>query len=181
MLAKNATAFELQQQIQSFFPKNSTNEEAIVADNHSIGKAYPTSVPYVQTTPMDMVAKERKDFQSIYQIPVIGLPSPVHQLPDPSLVRQFDLPGSFLDYDPSKRLEQRNTPPQWYLKSLAERREFDVSWGTDLIMRSYGLCTTERGSPIQDKQHLVISWAETPIRIFGGAAVESAKNECGNF
>lgn len=53
--------------------------------------------------------------------------------------------------------------------------------GSELVKRSYEECAADRGSPLRDKDRLVVSWAETPVRIYGGAVVTTALGLCGHF
>lgn len=53
--------------------------------------------------------------------------------------------------------------------------------GNELVSRSYSHCGVMRGSPLPDTRHLLISWADTPVRIYGGAIVTNANNVCGHF
>ncbi|KAL0277332.1 UNVERIFIED_CONTAM: hypothetical protein PYX00_004669 [Menopon gallinae] len=46
--------------------------------------------------------------------------------------------------------------------------------GSELVKRSYEECAADRGSPLRDKDRLVVSWSETPVRIYGGAVVTTA-------
>ncbi|XP_069692068.1 sushi, von Willebrand factor type A, EGF and pentraxin domain-containing protein 1-like [Periplaneta americana] len=52
--------------------------------------------------------------------------------------------------------------------------------GLELVLKSYNQCTVGRGSPV-DKRRLLISWASTPVRVFGGAVIKGAKPVCGDF
>ena len=75
---------------------------------------------------------------------------------------------------------RRYVPPK-VADANVEKGKFDISTGTELVMRSYTQCSVDRGSPIRNKKRIVISWSETPVRIFGGALVANAKNSCGHF
>lgn len=76
---------------------------------------------------------------------------------------------------------RRYVPPAKIADANVEKGKFEVSVGTELVMRGYGQCSVDRGSPIRNKKRVVISWSETPVRIFGGAMVANAKNSCGQF
>lgn len=52
--------------------------------------------------------------------------------------------------------------------------------GLELVKKSYRQCAELRGSPV-DQSRLLIAWASTPVRVFGGAAIKSAKPVCGDF
>jgi hypothetical protein len=52
--------------------------------------------------------------------------------------------------------------------------------GLELVERSYSQCATMRGSPLE-KSRLLVAWASTPVRVFGGAIIKNAKPVCGNF
>ncbi|PSN30819.1 hypothetical protein C0J52_23362 [Blattella germanica] len=52
--------------------------------------------------------------------------------------------------------------------------------GLELVERSYHQCSAGRGSPMNRKR-LLVSWASTPVRVFGGAVIKRAKSTCGNF
>lgn len=52
--------------------------------------------------------------------------------------------------------------------------------GLELAERSYRQCADMRGSPV-DQRRLLIAWASTPVRVFGGAIIKGAKPACGNF
>jgi hypothetical protein len=52
--------------------------------------------------------------------------------------------------------------------------------GLELVHKSYRQCVERRGSPV-DKGRLLIAWASTPVRVFGGAIIKGAKPVCGDF
>lgn len=52
--------------------------------------------------------------------------------------------------------------------------------GLELVEKSYRQCADMRGSPV-DQSRLLIAWANTPVRVFGGAVIKGAKPTCGNF
>jgi hypothetical protein len=52
--------------------------------------------------------------------------------------------------------------------------------GLELVTKSYRQCSDMRGSPV-DQSRLLIAWASTPVRVFGGAIIKGAKPVCGNF
>lgn len=62
-----------------------------------------------------------------------------------------------------------------------EKGKFEISTGTELVLRSYGVCGLDRGTPVTNKKRLIVSWSDTPVRIYGGAMVANAKNICGHF
>lgn len=64
---------------------------------------------------------------------------------------------------------------------IEKRVDTTTNFGNELVSRSYSHCGVMRGSPITDKRHLLISWADTPVRIYGGAIVTNANNVCGYF
>ena len=49
-----------------------------------------------------------------------------------------------------------------------------------LVYNSFQQCSAGRGSPVS-KKHLLISWAFSPVRVFGGAIIRRAKPLCGYF
>lgn len=51
--------------------------------------------------------------------------------------------------------------------------------GLELVENSYRQCTAMRGSPV--KNRLLVAWASTPVRVFGGAMIKKAKPVCSNF
>jgi hypothetical protein len=52
--------------------------------------------------------------------------------------------------------------------------------GLELVKKSYRQCTEMRGSPV-DQSRLLIAWASTPVRVYGGAVIKGAKPVCGDF
>ena len=52
--------------------------------------------------------------------------------------------------------------------------------GLELVEKSYRQCAAMRGSPV-DNSRLLVAWASTPVRVFGGAIIKKAKAVCGNF
>lgn len=52
--------------------------------------------------------------------------------------------------------------------------------GLELVRKSYRQCAEKRGSPV-DQSRLLIAWASTPVRVFGGAVIKGAKPVCGDF
>ncbi|KAJ9600092.1 hypothetical protein L9F63_009603 [Diploptera punctata] len=50
----------------------------------------------------------------------------------------------------------------------------------ELVQNSFYQCAARRGSPMNNK-HLLIAWASTPVRVFGGAVIKSANPTCGDF
>lgn len=52
--------------------------------------------------------------------------------------------------------------------------------GLELVENSYRQCTAMRGSPVE-KSRLLVAWASTPVRVFGGAAIKNARPVCSNF
>jgi len=52
--------------------------------------------------------------------------------------------------------------------------------GLELVENSYRLCAAMRGSPVE-KSRLLVAWASTPVRVFGGAIIKKAKPVCSNF
>lgn len=52
--------------------------------------------------------------------------------------------------------------------------------GLELVEKSYSQCAAMRGSPME-KSRLLVAWASTPVRVFGGAVIKKAKPVCGNF
>lgn len=52
--------------------------------------------------------------------------------------------------------------------------------GLELVETSYRQCAAMRGSPVE-KSRLLVAWASTPVRVFGGATIKKAKPVCGNF
>jgi hypothetical protein len=63
-----------------------------------------------------------------------------------------------------------------------EKRDASVELnpGLELVEKSYRQCTARRGSPVDDSR-LLIAWASTPVRVFGGAVITAAKPVCGHF
>jgi hypothetical protein len=55
-----------------------------------------------------------------------------------------------------------------------------VNPGLELVKKSYRHCAEMRGSPV-DQSRLLIAWASTPVRVFGGAIIKGAKPVCGDF
>jgi hypothetical protein len=56
----------------------------------------------------------------------------------------------------------------------------ELNPGLELVEKSYSQCVLRRGSPV-DKSRLLIAWASTPVRVFGGAVIKIAKPVCGDF
>jgi hypothetical protein len=52
--------------------------------------------------------------------------------------------------------------------------------GLELVEKSYRQCTAMRGSPVEESR-LLVAWATTPVRVFGGAIIKKAKAVCGDF
>ena len=52
--------------------------------------------------------------------------------------------------------------------------------GLELVEKGYSQCAAMRGSPVE-KSRLLVAWASTPVRVFGGAIIKKAKPVCGNF
>lgn len=52
--------------------------------------------------------------------------------------------------------------------------------GLELVENSYRKCAAMRGSPVK-KSRLLVAWASTPVRVFGGAIIKKAKPVCSNF
>jgi hypothetical protein len=52
--------------------------------------------------------------------------------------------------------------------------------GLELVENSYRQCAAMRGSPVE-KSRLLVAWASTPVRVFGGATIKKAKPVCSNF
>jgi hypothetical protein len=52
--------------------------------------------------------------------------------------------------------------------------------GLELVERSYSQCAEMRGSPLE-KSRLLVAWASTPVRVFGGAIIKKANPVCGDF
>jgi len=52
--------------------------------------------------------------------------------------------------------------------------------GLELVVNSYRQCAAMRGSPLE-KSRLLVAWASTPVRVFGGAIIKKAKPVCSNF
>lgn len=63
-----------------------------------------------------------------------------------------------------------------------DRRDASVvaNPGLELVRKSYRQCAEMRGSPV-DQSRLLIAWASTPVRVFGGAVIKGAKPVCGDF
>ncbi|KAK2581375.1 hypothetical protein KPH14_005063 [Odynerus spinipes] len=53
--------------------------------------------------------------------------------------------------------------------------------GQQLVRQSYVRCELGRGSPRIGGSLMLISWSRTPVRVFGGATLKNARNDCGNF
>ncbi|CAL7942726.1 unnamed protein product [Xylocopa violacea] len=53
--------------------------------------------------------------------------------------------------------------------------------GYRLVKLSYVRCEIGRGSPFIGGPLMLISWTRTPVRMFGGATLKNADNDCGNF
>ncbi|KAK6621884.1 hypothetical protein RUM44_001691 [Polyplax serrata] len=179
VLTKNASKTEIEQTLNHFFPQNITNESLELAASGLVEES--TAAP-PNVHPTEIIEEPEVDEPNpvpvAYQVPQVDQTVLAETMP----VNFPEPPKQIMDIDPRKRIQDKSSS-DWYTSpnAMVDRRKFDVTSGTDLIMRSYGLCTSDRGSPIQHKRHLVISWAETPIRIFGGAEIETARNECGNF
>lgn len=56
----------------------------------------------------------------------------------------------------------------------------EMNPGLQLVEKSYSQCASRRGSPV-DESNLLIAWASTPVRVFGGALIKTAKPVCGDF
>jgi hypothetical protein len=52
--------------------------------------------------------------------------------------------------------------------------------GLELVEKGYRQCTAMRGSPV-DRSRLLVAWASTPVRVFGGAIIKKATPVCSNF
>ena len=52
--------------------------------------------------------------------------------------------------------------------------------GLELVEKSYRQCAAMRGSPVE-KSRLLVAWASTPVRVFGGAIIKKARPVCGDF
>lgn len=98
------------------------------------------------------------------------------QEPEKEIVQPSPSYHSYVDEN-----RRRYVVPPKVADANVEKGKFHVSSGTELVMRSYGQCGVDRGTPISNKKHVIVSWSETPVRIFGGAMVANAKNICGHF
>ncbi|PNF27594.1 hypothetical protein B7P43_G02274 [Cryptotermes secundus] len=87
-------------------------------------------------------------------------------------------PGTSRVRWPSDHRNSRRAPP------VRNRETRDASVvanpGLELVRKSYRQCVEMRGSPV-DQSRLLIAWASTPVRVFGGAVIKSAKPVCGDF
>lgn len=50
-----------------------------------------------------------------------------------------------------------------------------------LALQSFLRCTDNRGSPWKGNPNLLISWPNSPVKVFGGAMISPAKRICGQF
>lgn len=71
---------------------------------------------------------------------------------------------------------------KWPQDRTSETRDADVDLdpGLELVKKSYSHCAARRGSPV-DESRLLIAWARTPVRVFGGAIITTARPVCGDF
>lgn len=53
--------------------------------------------------------------------------------------------------------------------------------GQQLVEISFEHCEQGRASPHLGGNLMLISWSRTPVKVFGGAIVKNANNDCGNF
>ncbi|KAI4491121.1 hypothetical protein M0802_010431, partial [Mischocyttarus mexicanus] len=56
-----------------------------------------------------------------------------------------------------------------------------IPLGQQLVKLSYVNCELGKGSPPIGGSLMLISWSRTPVRIFGGATLKSARKHCGHF
>lgn len=57
----------------------------------------------------------------------------------------------------------------------------NVPLGLQLVKLSYVYCYLNRGSPPIGGPLMLISWARTPVKVFGGAIIKNVGNKCGKF
>jgi hypothetical protein len=88
-----------------------------------------------------------------------------------------DSRSSFIRW-PDDHRRSRRTPQE----KTRETRDaiMGLNPGLELVKKSYSQCAARRGSPV-DGGHLLIAWASTPVRVFGGATIERARPMCGDF
>lgn len=73
----------------------------------------------------------------------------------------------------------RKTSPA-LLATVRQLRDARLNPGLELVETSYRQCTAMRGSPVENSR-LLVAWASTPVRVFGGAIIKKAKPVCSNF
>ncbi|KAJ8875181.1 hypothetical protein PR048_023076 [Dryococelus australis] len=63
-----------------------------------------------------------------------------------------------------------------------QARSLGSEWpDQELRRRGYKDCAARRGTPVSDKRALLVSWASSPLAVFGGAIVSVARPLCGHF
>lgn len=80
-----------------------------------------------------------------------------------------------------RRVRRYREDPWPDVETFARPRQARDPLGLQLVKLSYVRCEIGRGSPFIGGPLMLISWARTAVRVFGGAVIKNARSDCGRF